>query len=84
MLRVIDTGRGIAPDMLPRIFDLFRKSARKSTDPDGGLGLGLAIVKNLDAGARWQRRRAQRRKGPRRVIHDSRAAGDEYGGWRPA
>jgi signal transduction histidine kinase len=42
-LRVIDTGTGIAPDDLPRIFDPYRQAhaGRK------GSGLGLAVVKGM-------------------------------------
>ena len=42
-LRVIDTGAGIAPDDLPRIFDPYRQAhaGRK------GSGLGLAVVKGM-------------------------------------
>ncbi len=39
---VVDTGRGIAQDQLPHIFDRFWKSA-----DSGGSGLGLAIAKSL-------------------------------------
>jgi PAS domain S-box-containing protein len=42
-VRIRDTGRGIAPDTLPHIFDLFTQAA-----PDGhGLGIGLAVVRRL-------------------------------------
>ena len=47
VLSVIDSGRGIAPDMLPRIFDLFAQERQEIDRSDGGLGLGLAIVKSL-------------------------------------
>ena len=42
-----DSGMGIAPEVLPRIFDLFVQE-RQAIDPlQGGLGLGLTIVRNL-------------------------------------
>jgi CheY-like chemotaxis protein len=47
VLTVIDSGRGIAPDMLPRIFELFAQERQEIDRSDGGLGLGLAIVKSL-------------------------------------
>jgi PAS domain S-box-containing protein len=45
-ISVNDTGKGIAPEFLPQIFDQFRQG-QKSTGSKDGLGLGLAIVKNL-------------------------------------
>lgn len=44
-LEVSDTGTGIAPDLLPRIFDAFEQGDLKTTRHFGGLGLGLAICK---------------------------------------
>jgi CheY-like chemotaxis protein/anti-sigma regulatory factor (Ser/Thr protein kinase) len=47
VLRVRDTGIGIAPELLPRIFDLFVQSERGLDRRDGGLGVGLSIVRRL-------------------------------------
>ncbi|MDP3762356.1 MAG: PAS domain-containing sensor histidine kinase [Ramlibacter sp.] len=47
LLRVEDTGIGIAPEVLPRIFDLFTQERQARDMVPGGLGIGLAIVKEL-------------------------------------
>jgi signal transduction histidine kinase len=47
VLRVRDNGRGIAPDVLPRVFDLFQPGDRPGDRACGGLGIGLALVKSL-------------------------------------
>jgi PAS domain S-box-containing protein len=47
VLRIRDTGIGIAPDMLSRIFDLFVQAEHATNRSQGGLGIGLTLVKNL-------------------------------------
>jgi CheY-like chemotaxis protein len=47
VIRVHDTGIGIAPDVLPRVFDLFVQEHQAIDRSQGGLGLGLTIVRNL-------------------------------------
>jgi PAS domain S-box-containing protein len=48
VVEVTDAGIGIAPDLLPRIFDLFvQGAARRGGQGYGGLGIGLALVQNL-------------------------------------
>jgi PAS domain S-box-containing protein len=44
---VRDTGAGIAPEMLPRIFEPFTQGDRSLDRSQGGLGLGLALVRGL-------------------------------------
>lgn len=46
-LRVKDNGRGIAPEMLEQVFDVFSQSEQGLARSDGGLGIGLSIVKQL-------------------------------------
>ena len=42
-----DTGKGIEPDFLPRVFTAFSQAEASSSRSFGGLGLGLAISKEL-------------------------------------
>jgi PAS domain S-box-containing protein len=44
---VSDTGVGIAPELLPRVFDLFVQGDRSLDRSQGGLGIGLSVVKRL-------------------------------------
>src|SRR5439155_10009150 len=46
-IRVRDTGIGIAPDVLPRIFDLFVQADPGVARAQGGLGIGLTLVQRL-------------------------------------
>ncbi len=47
VFRVRDTGVGIAPDMLPGVFDLFAQVDSSIDRSQGGLGIGLALVRML-------------------------------------
>jgi PAS domain S-box-containing protein len=44
---VSDTGVGIAPELLPHVFERFRQADAAITRETGGLGLGLSIAKQL-------------------------------------
>src|SRR5262249_32558768 len=46
VIRVIDNGVGIAPDLMPRLFDAFVQSDRAPDRAQGGLGIGLTIAKS--------------------------------------
>jgi signal transduction histidine kinase len=47
VVEVHDTGIGIAPLDLSRIFELFYRSSRREAHAQQGTGLGLAIVKSI-------------------------------------
>lgn len=47
VIKVADTGIGMAPDVVTRAFDLFAQAERTSDRSQGGLGIGLAVVKGL-------------------------------------
>ena len=47
VLRVRDTGVGISPELLPRVFDSFVQGGQSLDRSHGGLGLGLTIVRSL-------------------------------------
>src|SRR5882724_499147 len=44
---VSDTGQGMAPEVVPHVFERFRQADSSMTRTHGGLGLGLALVKHL-------------------------------------
>jgi signal transduction histidine kinase len=47
VVRILDSGIGIAPADLPRIFDLFNRIERSRDHAEGGLGIGLTISRRL-------------------------------------
>jgi PAS domain S-box-containing protein len=47
VVRVKDTGVGLAPEMLAHVFDLFTQVHKSLRVSRGGLGIGLAVVKRL-------------------------------------
>jgi PAS domain S-box-containing protein len=47
VVRIRDTGVGIAPELLPHIFDLFTQAELSLDRSRGGLGVGLALVRRL-------------------------------------
>lgn len=47
VLRVTDSGVGIAPDLLPHVFDVFVQGAISIDRSQGGLGIGLSLVRRL-------------------------------------
>jgi signal transduction histidine kinase len=46
-VRVVDSGMGIEPDLLPFVFERFKQGDRASGREYGGLGLGLSIARQL-------------------------------------
>jgi two-component system, OmpR family, sensor histidine kinase BaeS len=47
LIEVADTGSGIGPEDLPRVFDRFWRAEQSRSRRTGGSGLGLAIVRQL-------------------------------------
>jgi len=47
IVRVSDAGRGIEPEVLPRIFELFVQGKQSIERPEGGLGIGLTLARSL-------------------------------------
>ena len=74
-ISVVDSGIGISPELLPRVFDLFTQGETRSSQP--GLGIGLALARRLvelHAGrldARSEGARARQR------VRDPTAIGDD-------
>lgn len=49
VIRIRDSGIGIDPETLPRLFEMFMQVAPGASRSQGGLGIGLTLVKNLVA-----------------------------------
>ena len=47
VITVSDNGRGIEPELLPRIFDLFVQGDQSIARSEGGLGIGLTLLRSL-------------------------------------
>jgi two-component system CheB/CheR fusion protein len=47
VIRVVDDGRGIEADVLPKIFDLFVQGTQSLARSEGGLGIGLTLLRSL-------------------------------------
>jgi two-component system CheB/CheR fusion protein len=47
MLYVKDNGRGIAAELLPKIFDVFTQAQGSGSERGAGLGIGLTVVKEI-------------------------------------
>ena len=47
LISVRDSGIGISPDMLPRIFEMFTQLEHSASRTHGGLGIGLTLVRSL-------------------------------------
>jgi PAS domain S-box-containing protein len=47
VIEIKDGGAGIAPELLPRVFDLFVQGDRTLDRAEGGLGIGLCVVRRL-------------------------------------
>jgi signal transduction histidine kinase len=46
-LTMTDNGIGIAPDLIPKLFDLYVQAERSTNGRTGGLGIGLTLVKSI-------------------------------------
>jgi signal transduction histidine kinase/ActR/RegA family two-component response regulator len=79
VMRVKDTGIGISPDLLPRVFDLFTQGQVTADRAKGGLGIGLTLVRSIVLlhGGEIVARSAGLRRGSEFVVRMPRAQGAE-------
>jgi signal transduction histidine kinase/CheY-like chemotaxis protein len=68
VVRILDSGIGIAPADLPHIFDLFNRIERSRDHAEGGLGIGLTISRRL----------VDRHKGSLEAFSDGPGCGSEF------
>ncbi|MCB5191824.1 response regulator [Methylobacillus arboreus] len=47
VIEVADSGQGIPPEVLPKVFDMFVQEDSSPSRLKGGLGIGLALVKEI-------------------------------------
>ncbi|HKE20232.1 MAG TPA: PAS domain-containing protein [Kofleriaceae bacterium] len=47
VIEVADSGAGVAPELLPHVFDLFVQAGRAPDRSEGGLGIGLSLVRTF-------------------------------------
>ncbi len=72
-LTVKDTGLGIEPHFIPRIFEMFGQAPSRALSAKGGLGIGLALVKQL----------VERHNGRIEVESPGRGQGSTFSVWLP-
>jgi CheY-like chemotaxis protein len=82
VVRVRDTGVGIAAGLLPRVFDLFVQAEQGADRTQGGLGIGLTLVKRLVEmhGGRVEARSSGAGCGSEFVVRLPGAGGEMAGG----
>jgi signal transduction histidine kinase/CheY-like chemotaxis protein len=71
VISVRDTGIGIAPEMLPNLFEMFLQGESGREHADGGLGIGLALVKGFVElhGGRVEARSGGRERGSEFLVY---------------
>jgi PAS domain S-box-containing protein len=86
VVSVRDTGIGIAPEVLPRLFEMFSQAKPALERSQGGLGIGLSLVRGLAEmhGGRVEARSAGPGRGSEFVVRLPVAAAPEGHEQRPA